>query len=274
LGVTLLAGRYFTESDAADSAPVALVDDHFVRRHFPDGSINDALGKRLRFGGDGEVWREIVGVVRHIRHNNLDVEGFPQIYSPWLQMNPRMLAEWARVMDVIVKTSGSPLSLAAPIKREVQAMDKDQPLGAVQPLESLVARSLAPRRFNLMLLGLFALIALLLGAVGLYGVMSYAVTQRTRELGIRLALGARSKDALWLVIKQGVILSLIGIVIGLAVSLALTRLMTSLLYDVSATDPLTFGLIASLLGAVTLLACWIPARRATKVDPLTALKHE
>jgi putative ABC transport system permease protein len=274
LGVTLLTGRYFTESDTADAPPVALVDDHFVRRHFPDGSINDALGKRLRFGGAGEVWREIVGVVRHVRHNNLEVEGSPQIYSPWPQMNPRELAELSRVMDVIVKTSGSPMSLVAPIKREVQAMDKDQPLGAARPLEALVAQSLSPRRFNLLSLGLFALIALLLGAVGLYGVMSYAVTQRTRELGIRLALGAQKKDALWLVIKQGMALSLIGIVIGLAASFALTRLMMSLLYEVSATDPLTFGLIALLLGAVALLACWIPARRATKVDPLTALKYE
>jgi putative ABC transport system permease protein len=274
LGVTLLAGRYFTEGDIADAPPVALVDDHFVRRHFPNGSINDALGKRLRFGGDGEVWREIVGVVRHVRHNSLEVEGFPQIYSPWLQMNPRLLADWARVMDMIVKTSGSPMSLVAPIKREVQAMDKDQPMGAVRTLESLVAQSIAPRRFNLLLLGIFAFIALLLGAVGLYGVMSYAVTQRTRELGIRIALGAQKSDALWLVIKQGMLLSLIGIMTGLAASFALTRLMTSLLYDVSATDPLTFSSIALLLGAVALLACWIPARRATKVDPLTALKHE
>jgi putative ABC transport system permease protein len=273
LGVTLLAGRYFTEGDTADAPPVALVDDHFVRRHFPDGSINDALGKRLRFGGAGEVWREIVGVVRHVRHNNLEVEGDPQIYSPWLQMNPRELAEWSRVMDVIVKTSGSPMSLVAPIKREIQAMDKDQP-GNAQPLEALVAQSVAPRRFNLSLLGLFALIALLLGAVGLYGVMSYAVTQRTRELGVRLALGAQKSDVLRLVIKQGMVLSLIGIVIGLTASYALTRLMTSLLYDVSATDPLTFSSIALLLSAVALLACWIPARRATKVDPLTALKHE
>src|SRR5262245_413017 len=274
LGVTLLAGRYFTEGDRADAPPVALVDDHFVRRHFPDGSINDALGKRLRFGGDGEPWREIVGVVRHVRHNNLDVEGFPQIYSPWLQMNPRLLADWARAMDVIVKTSGSPVSLVSPIKREVQAMDKDLPLGNVRTLESLVAQSVAPRRFNLLSLGLFALIALLLGAVGLYGVMSYAVTQRARELGICLALGAQKSDVMRLVIKQGMVLSLIGILIGLAASYALTRLMKSLLYDVSATDPLTFSSIALLLGAVALLACWIPARRATKVDPLTALKHE
>jgi len=274
LGITLLTGRHFTEGDTADAPPVALVDDRFVRRHFPNDSINEALGKRLRFGGAGEVWREIVGVVRHVRHNGLDVEGLPQIYSPWLQMRPDSLAEMARVMDMVVKTSAEPMSLIAPIKREVQALDKDQPLGNVRTLEALVAQRMAPRRFNLMLLGLFALIALLLGAIGLYGVMSYAVTQRTRELGIRLALGARKSDVLRLVIRQGMILSSIGIAIGLAAALALTRLMRSLLYEVSPTDPLTFAGIALLLSLVALVACWIPASRATKLDPLTALRHE
>jgi putative ABC transport system permease protein len=274
LGITLLTGRYLTEGDTADAPPVALVDDHFVRRHFPNGSINDALGKRLRFGGDGEVWREIVGVVRHVRHNDLDIEGFPQIYSPWLQINPKWLADLTRVMDVIVKTSGAPMSLVASIKREVQEMDKDQPLGNVQTLEALVVQRIAPRRFNLLLLGLFAFIALLLGAIGLYGVMSYAVTQRTRELGIRMTLGAQKNDVLRLVIKQGMILSLTGVAIGLAAALALTRLMKSLLYGVSPTDPLTFAGIALLLSLVALVACWIPASRAAKLDPLTALRHE
>jgi putative ABC transport system permease protein len=274
LGITLLTGRYFTEGDTAEAPPVALVDDHFVRRHFPNGSINDALGKRLRFGGDGEVWRQIVGVVRHVRHNDLDVEGFPQIYSPWLQINPRWLADFTRVMDVIVKTSDAPMSLVAPIKREVQEMDKDQPLGNVQPLEALMAQRIAPRRFNLLLLGLFAFIALLLGAIGLYGVMSYAVTQRTRELGIRLALGAQKNDVLRLVIKQGMILSLTGVAIGLAAALALTKLMQSLLYEVSPTDPLTFAGITLLLSLVSFVACWIPASRAAKLDPMVALRGE
>jgi putative ABC transport system permease protein len=272
LGITLLSGRNLSEGDTADTPPVALVDENFVRRHFPNGPINDALGKRLRFGGEGEVWREIVGVVRHIRHNDLDEEGFPQIYSPWLQMNPRSLAEFARVMDLVIKTSGAPMSFVNPIKRVVRSLDKDQPLGNVQTLEDLMSQRLAPRRFNLTLLGIFALVALLLGGIGLYGVMSYAVARRSREFGIRLALGAQKYDVLRLVIKRGMILSLIGIVIGLVAALALTRLMRSLLYEVSPTDPLTFGGIVLLLSLVVLVACWIPARRATNVDPLTALR--
>jgi len=274
LGITLLTGRYFTERDTADSSPVVLVDDDFVRRHFPNHPINDALGKRLRFGGDDEVWREIVGVVRHVRQNNLDEAGFPQVYRPWLQMNPRELADFTRVMDVIVKTSVEPLSLLAPIKREVQAMDQDLPIGNVATLEALVTQRLAPRRFNLLLLGLFALIALLLGAVGLYGVMSYTVAQRTREIGIRLALGAQKGDVLRLVIRQGMLFSLLGVLIGLVASFALTRLMTSLLFGVSPTDPLTFAVIALLLTVVALLACYVPARRAAKVDPMVALRYE
>lgn len=274
LGISLLSGRYFTEGDTAGAPRVALVDENFVRRHFPDRPLNEALGKRLRFGGDGEEWREIVGVVRHVRHNDLEAEGFPQIYTPWLQLNPVALADYARVMDLVIKTSGPPLSLVASIKRVVQSLDKDQPLGNVQTLEALAAQRLAPRRFNLLLLGGFALIALLLGVVGLYGVISYTVTQRTRELGIRLALGARRNDVLRLVIKRGMSYSLIGIVIGLAAALALTRLMESLLYGVSPADPLTFAGITLLLALVSLLASWIPARRAAKVDPLIALRHE
>jgi putative ABC transport system permease protein len=274
LGIDLLTGRYLTERDTAESLPVVLVDDDFVRRHFPNRSLSDALGKRLRHGGDGERWREIVGVVRHVRQSDLEQQGFAQIYRPWTQMNPRSLAEFTRAMDVIVKTSVEPLSLVGPIKAEVQAIDKDQPLGNVQSLESIVERSVAPRRFNLLLLSIFAVIALLLGGVGLYGVMSYAVTQRTREIGIRMALGAQKSDVLKLVIRQGMLLSSIGVLIGLAASFALTRLMKSLLYAVSATDPTTLILISLLLTAVAMLACYIPARRAMKVDPLVAVRHE
>jgi ABC-type antimicrobial peptide transport system permease subunit len=191
-----------------------------------------------------------------------------------MQINPRWLAEYTRVMDLIVKTSVEPLDLVAPIKREVQAIDRDQPLGNVRTLEAMVDQRLAPRRFNLLLLGVFAIIALLLGAVGIYGVMSYIVTQRTREIGIRIALGAQQSDVLRLVIKQGLILSLLGVAIGLAASFALTRAMKNLLYGVSATDPLTFIMISILLAGVAGLACYVPARRATKVEPMVALRSE
>ena len=274
LGIALLTGRYFNEHDTADSMPVVLVDEDFVRRHFPNNAMSDAIGKRLRFGGEGEPWREVVGVVRHARHYGLDEEARAEIYRPWLQMNSRSAADFARAMDLIVKTSNEPESIVAAIKREVQALDPEQPLGNVRTLESLLAESVAPRRFSLLLLGIFAFVALLLGAVGLYGVMSYAVTQRTREIGIRMALGAQKGDVLRLVIKQGLMLSLGGVVVGLAASFALTRLMESLLFGVSATDPATFAVIAALLTTVALVACYIPARRATKVDPMVALRYE
>ncbi|MGA9769135.1 MAG: ABC transporter permease [Blastocatellia bacterium] len=274
LGIALLAGRYFNEHDTADSPLVALVDEDFVRSHFPNSATIDALGKRLHFEGKDEPWREIVGVVRHTRHNGLDQEARAEIYRPWLQMNPSSAADFARVMDLIVKTSDEPESIVAAIKREVQALDPDQPLGNVRTLESLLAQSIAPRRFSLLMLGIFALVALLLAAIGLYGVMSYSVTERTREIGIRLALGATSGDVLRLVIRQGLMLSLVGVAVGLAASLALTRLMESLLFNVSATDPATFGVISLLLTTVAVAACYIPARRATKIDPWVALRYE
>jgi putative ABC transport system permease protein len=274
LGITLLAGRYFGAGDAGDAPPAVIVDDALVRREFPGRAPSDALGKRLRFGGEGEPWREIVGVVRHVRQRDLEDEGRVQIYRPWTQITGRWVADSTRAMDVVLKTSGEPLSLVAPAKREVQAVDGEQPLGNVQTLEELVAQSVAPRRFNLLVLGLFAGVALLLGAVGLYGVLSYAVAQRTREIGIRVALGARSADILRLVVGHGMLLALAGVAAGLAGALALTRLMKGLLYGVSAADPLTYATLSAFLLLVALLACLLPARRATKVDPMVALRYE
>ncbi|MEK6285158.1 MAG: ABC transporter permease [Acidobacteriota bacterium] len=274
LGIALLTGRYFTERDTADAPPVIIVDENFVRRHFEGHSINSALGTRLRFGGSGEPWREIVGVVSPVRHVGLEEVGRLGIYRPWLQINPRWLADFTRSMDLIVKTDTEPESFVAAIKGEVQTVDRDVPLGNVQTLASLLDESIAPRRFSLFLVALFAVIALLLGTVGLYGVMSYAVTQRTREFGIRVALGAQRNDVLRLVIGQGIVLSLSGVALGLAGSFALTRLMSSLLFSVSATDPITFVVVSLLLTSVALAACYLPARRATKVDPMIALRYE
>jgi putative ABC transport system permease protein len=252
---------------------VVIVDDNFVRRHFESGSLNNALGKRLRFGGKDEPWRQIVGVVRSV-HQGLEEVGRPGIYRPWLQITPRWLADFTRAMDFVVKTDSAPEGFIAAIKQEVQTVDRDEPLGNVQTLASVLDESIAPRRFSLFVVTLFAVIALLLGAVGLYGVMSYAVTQRTREFGIRVALGAQHKDVLRLVIRQGMLLSLVGVFIGLAGSFALTRLMSSLLFGVSATDPATFVVVTVLLTSVSLAACYLPARRATRVDPMVALRYE
>ena len=174
-------------------------------------------------------------------------------------------------MDLIVKTDSAPESFVGAIKSEVQTVDRDQPLGNVQTLAALVDESIAPRRFSLFVVSLFAVIALVLGAVGLYGVMAYAVTQRTREFGIRVALGAQQSDVLRLVIRQGMLLSLAGVVIGVAGSFALTRLMSSLLFGVTPTDAMTFAIVSVILTSVALVACYVPARRATKVDPMVAL---
>ncbi|HLL77419.1 MAG TPA: ABC transporter permease [Pyrinomonadaceae bacterium] len=274
LNVALLTGRLFTERDTADSPPVVVVDDDFVRRHFPGAPLDAALGRRVRFGGEEEPWREIVGVARHVRQGGLAEAGHPGIYHPWTQMKPRWQAEYVRALDWVVKTTGDPASLVAPIRREIQAVDAEQPLGNVRTLEELLARSLAPRRFSLLLVGVFAAVALVLGAVGLYGVLSYAVTQRTREIGVRVALGARRGDIIRLVIRHGMALALLGVALGLAAALAVTRLMSGMLFGVSATDPSTFALVSLLLLAVALLACYVPARRATKVDPMIALRAE
>jgi putative ABC transport system permease protein len=274
MGIALLAGRYFTEQDNANSSPVVIVDDSLVEKHFPQQSLDSAIGKRLRFSGTNEQWREIVGVVRHVRQNSLDEEGFPGIYRPWMQLEPTFLTSMSRAMDLVIKTNTEPTSYLAAIKQEVQAVDKDQPLANVNTLEALLAQSIATRRFNLMLLAVFALVALLVGSVGLYGVMSYMVSQRTNEIGIRIALGARTSDVLGMVLKQGLVLTLTGIAAGIGASLLLTRLMSSLLFGVSATDPFIFTLVAALLAIVALIACFVPARRATKVDPMVALRYE
>ena len=274
LGIGLLAGRYFSDRDTAEAPPVVIVDDTFVRRHFSIGPINSVIGKRLRFGGDAEPWREIVGVVNHVRQNGLEEEGRTGIYRPWLQMNPKWMTSLTRALDLVVKTSSRPESFVGPIKGVVQGIDPEQPLANVRTLPSIVDAALAPRRFTLSLLGIFAGMALLLGAIGLYGVMAYHVSQRTREIGIRMALGAQRGNVGRLIVKQGITLALVAVAVGLAASWALTRLMRSLLFEVSATDPIAFIAPPIILTAIAVLACYFPARRATRVDPLEALRNE
>jgi len=274
LGISLLAGRSFTERDNETAPLVAIVDEELIKRHFPGKPLQTVLGKRVRIGRANEPWCEIVGVVRHVKHASLDEEPRPEIDRPYAQVDAKWLAETTRVMDLSVKTSGDPLAFVAAVKREVQSIDAEQPLANVQAYEARMSAETAPRKFNLLLVGGFALIALLLATVGVYGLMSFAVTNRTQEIGIRIALGAESRDIRRLVLKRGLGLTLAGTVIGVAGSLALTRLMQNLLFGVSPSDPLTFVLVMLILTGVALGACLVPARKATKVDPMVALRYE
>ncbi|HXD34159.1 MAG TPA: ABC transporter permease [Pyrinomonadaceae bacterium] len=274
LGIPLREGRLFNSHDTESAPLVVIVDDQFAAQAFPNRPLSEVLGKRVKLSGDDARWREIVGVVKHVKQNGFDEEGLAQVYRPAEQITPKWKANLRRAHDMLVKSSVEPTTLIEGIKREIQAIDKDQPIAQVATLESKVDLSVAPQRFTLLLLSVFAMIALSLASAGIYGVMSYVVTQRTQEIGIRMALGARAIDVLRLVLGKGMRLALLGVAIGLAGAFALTRLMTSLLFGVTPTDAVTFASVSVVLIAVALLACYLPARRATKVDPLVALRYE
>ena len=266
LDTPLLQGRFFADTDDASSPPVAIVDQTMAQSFWPN---QDPIGKRIkrqRRGGEG-TWMTVVGLVGDIKTDGFDQPDQPHVYLPIYQ-NP------GYAMAVYLRTEPRPESLGQPLRQQVQAVDPNLPVFDVKSLEEIVSDSLVQRRFGMQMLGLFGFVALLLAAIGIYGVMSYAVTQRTREMGIRLALGAQPRDVRKLVVRQGVTLAVVGVLIGLAGSFALTRLMANLLFGVRATDPLTFALIAVLLTVVALVACYLPARRATKVDPLEVLRYE
>jgi putative ABC transport system permease protein len=263
--VPLIKGRLIAESDSAKAPPVVVVNESLARDYFAD---EDPLGKRITPLGDTRT-HEIVGVVGDVKHSALDEEAKREMYFPMAQAGLFPI-----FTSLAVRASGDAMQMVAAVRGQVWAVDKDQPISNIQTMERLMAKSVAPRQFNLLLLGVFALVGLALASVGLYGVMSYTVTQRTREIGVRMAMGAQTSDVLRLVIGEGMKLAFIGVLLGLGGALALTRLLKTLLFGVSATDPLTFAVIAVLLTGIALLACWIPARRATKVDPLIALRSE
>jgi putative ABC transport system permease protein len=269
MGVRVQEGRVFSDHDTADAPPVAMVDETFVRAHFPGES---ALGKRFRFGRsspeDKDVkWMEIVGVVSHVKNYGVDQESRVEIYLPYYQ-SP------VGNVTLITKSKTDPAALSASLRQAVKSVDPEVPVYAVRTLAEIVSDRTAQRRLAVMLITVFAAVALLLAAVGIYGVMSYAVAQRTQEIGIRMALGAERRDILRMVLRHGSLMAVIGIGLGLTVALGLARLITSLLFQVSATDPPTFSVVPVVLIAVALLACYIPARRATRVDPLVALRYQ
>jgi putative ABC transport system permease protein len=263
LGIPLLKGRYLAEGDKAGRPLVAVINETLARRYWPDGE--NPIGQRLRFGGN-RAW-EIVGIVGDVKHSGLDKQVTPAVFLSYLQ-TPE-----AR-MSLVVRTASDPASMIRAVKDQVYAVDRDQPMYKIRTMDQVVAESQSSPRFTLIMLGIFAAVALALAAVGIYGVISYAVTQRTREIGIRIALGAERGDVLRLVVGQGTALAVAGVLAGLAAAFALTRLMSSLLFGVSATDPTIFAGASLFLAAVALAASYLPARRAMRVDPMVSLRYE
>jgi len=267
LGVPLLQGRLFNETDKLDAPPVVIIDQLLSDQYFPNES---PIGKHLKIGGPERPknpWMEIVGVVGDVKYSGLESKPEPAYYLPLEQ------SVWGAAY-LVVRTSSNPTSLASAIRGQIWDIDRDIPIANLETMDQLISESIAQPRFRSFLLGAFALLALLLASIGTYGVISYSVTQRTHEIGIRMALGAKARDVMILVIKRGMAATLTGVAIGVLGSVALTRLIESLLFQVSTTDPSTFIGVAGLLIVVALLACWIPARRASRVDPMAALRCE
>ncbi|HKP13968.1 MAG TPA: FtsX-like permease family protein, partial [Blastocatellia bacterium] len=265
MNIPFLKGRTFSEHEEAVQSHVVIVNETLAREMFPD---QDPIGQRLVINmSKTPVPTEIIGVVGDVKHAGLDAP--PRAMSYW----PHVELPYSGMM-LVARTEGDPLNYVTAVRGEVQALDNDQPIASVYTMEQLMSESVARSRFSTTLLAIFAGIALILAAVGIYGVMSYAVTQRTHEIGIRMALGANSRAVMGMVIRQGMTIVVIGVAVGLAASFALTQTLSSLLFGVSAKDPLTFAAIAVVLTAVALAACAIPARRATKVDPMVALRYE
>jgi putative ABC transport system permease protein len=272
--IPLERGRFFNESDDEHGPAIALIDATFARKYFPG---QDPIGKHLNVGLL-DIRPEIVGVVGHVEHwglgstehQNLQV----QLYLPVWQVPDRFWPLLANGSEYVARTAGAPLSVVSAIRQAAGKVDSSAVVYAVRPMAEIVANSISRQRFTMFLLSVFSALALVLSAVGIYGVISYLAGQRTHEIGVRIALGASSKDVLRMVLGEGMRITLVGVGIGIAAALGLTRLITKLIYAVGATDPVTFIGVAILLIGVALLACYVPARRAMRVDPIVALRYE
>ncbi len=269
MGIPLVRGRVFTDRDTADATTVAIINQSAVKRFWPG---MNPIGERISVG-DPARWREIVGVVGDIKHDGLDAETTPEVYMPFQQEFTALGTALIRGLSVVVRTSADESAMAPLMRSAVAGVDNQQPVGQIRTMDDLIAQSVAPRRLNLMLLAVFALVAVTLTAAGLYGVMAYLVTQRTREIGVRMALGATPSSVLGLVLRQAGVMTSAGILIGLAGAYALARYLASLLFNVSAADPMVYAAVSLVLAIVAFLAIVIPCSRATRVDPLTALRQ-
>jgi predicted permease len=276
MGIHLKQGRAFDAQDRHSSERVVIVDEHLAEHLFPNGA---ALGQRLSVALLGTVeTAEIVGIVNHVKHFGLDTDSQApiqlQVYRPFAQLPDVLAPILDREVNLVMRANIPAANLIGPIRRAVGEIDRHTIVYDTEEMDAVLADSQTERRFSMALLGAFAGIALLLASVGIYGVVSYLVSQRTHEIGIRIALGAQRKDVLQLILSEGAKLAAAGLIVGLGAALLLTRLMASLLFGVRPTDPLTFAVVAVLLNGIALLACYVPAHRAMRVDPMAALRHE
>jgi predicted permease len=267
MGIPLVRGRDFNDQDTLNSTLAVVVSEKTANHYWPN---QDPIGKRLKTGATtaDTPWRTVIGVVKDVRQNDFIAEPKMQMYLDYRQLQSLM------PNALVVRTATDPLSLASSVRNAIWSVDKDQPVSNIDSMENIVAGAMARQRFSMLLLAIFAGLALVLAAVGIYGVMSYAVAQQTREIGIRIALGAKRSDVLMMTVKQGLKLVGSGLVGGLAIAFVLTRVMTSLLFGISATDPVTFVAIGVVFIAVALLATYLPALRATRIDPMIALRAQ
>jgi predicted permease len=272
--IPLRRGRFITAEDNEKAVKVIAVDEEFARKFFPN---QDPIGKRINLGLF-ETQPEIVGIVGHVNHWGLGATGHDnmnaELYIPLDQVPDQFAPLMAKGQTVVVRTRNAPVTLSGSLRAATTEFDGQAVVYDFETMERIVSESIAAQRFSMTLLGVFAGLALILSAIGIYGVISYFVGQRTQEVGIRMALGARRVDVLWMILKQGARMALFGVAVGVAASLALTRLMSTMLYGVRAHDPLTFGGVALVVTTMATLACYIPALRATRVDPMVALRYE
>jgi putative ABC transport system permease protein len=268
MGIPLRRGRFFDSRDSTDSQPAVLINRRFADQYWPG---QDAIGKRLKVGpvDSPNEWLTVIGVVGDVRQTGL-YEQKLEFYVPYAQERRSFMAP----RDLVVRTKSDPALIAGAVRGAVWTVDKDQPVSNVRTLDQVFSAAISQERFQALMLGLFATLALILACIGLYGVISYSVVQRTHEIGLRMALGAQPVDVLRLVIRQGMTLTLAGLVVGIVAGTFATRVLSDMLFGVAPRDPLTFAGVPVLLLVVAFLACYIPARRATRIDPLTALRSE